>query len=114
MFAIDGVKLPSNASKAKSGTREDYQRQVTKMEAAARKMIEKQRQADTASTDAALAAQEAKKLARLQKEAQQLREWLEKNKEDRKGAKGTVRLSNRTDNGLPLLLHGRHTTHPCV
>ncbi len=28
MFAIDGVKLPANASKAKSGTRADYQRQV--------------------------------------------------------------------------------------
>ena len=28
MFAIDGVKLPSNASKAKSGTRADFQRQA--------------------------------------------------------------------------------------
>ena len=31
MFAIDGVKLPANASKAKSGTRADYERQVTKI-----------------------------------------------------------------------------------
>jgi len=98
MFAIDGVKLPSNASKAKSGTRTDYTRQVTKMEIAAQKMIEKQRQADTAPTDDALVQQDAKKLARLQKEAQQLRTWLNKNTDDRKGAKGTVRLSNRTDN----------------
>ncbi len=36
MFAIDGVKLPSNASKAKSGTRADYQRQAEKMETAAK------------------------------------------------------------------------------
>lgn len=43
MFAIDGVKLPSNASKAKSGTRADYQRQVTKMEAAAQNMLERHR-----------------------------------------------------------------------
>lgn len=85
-------------AKLASGTREDYQRQVTKMEAAAQKMLEKQRQADTAPTDDALVQQEAKKLAHLHKEAQQLREWLEKNKEDRKGAKGAVRLSNRTDN----------------
>ena len=35
MFAIDGVKLPSNASKAKSGTRSDYQRQAEKMKKAA-------------------------------------------------------------------------------
>ena len=36
MFAIDGVKLPSNASKRKSGTRTDYTRQAAKLEAAAR------------------------------------------------------------------------------
>jgi hypothetical protein len=28
-FAIDGVKLPSNASKAKSGTRADFEREAT-------------------------------------------------------------------------------------
>lgn len=107
MFAIDGVKLPSNASKAKSGTRADYQRQVTKMEAAAQKMLDKHRQADTAPTDEATAAREAKKLARLQKEAQQLREWLDKNTEDRKGAKGAVRLSNRTDNESAKMATGK-------
>ena len=98
MFAIDGVKLPSNASKAKSGTRKDYQRQLRKMEAAAKKIVDQHRQADTAPSDAAVAAREAKKLARLQTEAQQLRTWLATHKTDRKGAKGAVRLSNRTDN----------------
>lgn len=107
MFAIDGVKLPSNASKAKSGTRADYQRQVTKMEAAAQKMLDKHRQADTAPTDEATVAREAKKLARLQKEAQQLREWLDKNTEDRKGAKGAMRLSNRTDNESAKMATGK-------
>ena len=33
MFAIDGVKLPSNASKAKSGTRAQFEREAAKMEA---------------------------------------------------------------------------------
>jgi transposase len=98
MFAIDGVKLPSNASKAKSGTRADYQRQVTKMEAAAQNMLERHRQADSASTDEAVVRREATHLARLQQEAQQLRAWLDNHPEDRKGAKGAVRLSNRTDN----------------
>jgi transposase len=32
MFAIDGVKLPGNASKAKSGTRADFGRQAAKLE----------------------------------------------------------------------------------
>ncbi len=98
MFAIDGVKLPSNASKAKSGTRKDYQRQLTKMQAAAKKIVDQHRLADTAPSDAAVAQREAKKLAQLQREAQQLRTWLAKNTTDRKGAKGKVRLSNRTDN----------------
>lgn len=35
MFAIDGVKLPSNAAKACSGTRADFQKQLDKLEAAA-------------------------------------------------------------------------------
>lgn len=107
MFAIDGVKLPSNASKAKSGTRKDYQRQVTKMEAAAQKIIDKHRQADTAPSDDAITKRETKKLARLQQEAQQLRTWLEKNKEDRPGAKGSIRLSNITDNESAKMATGK-------
>jgi hypothetical protein len=98
MFAIDGVKLPANASKAKSGTRADYQRQVQKMERTAKQMLEKHQSTDGAVTDDALAKREAKKLERLQKEAQQLRDWLKSNPEDRKGCKGGIRLSNRTDN----------------
>ena len=34
MYAIDGVKLPSNASKARSGTRADFEQQAGKLEAA--------------------------------------------------------------------------------
>jgi transposase len=98
MFAIDGVKLPANASKAKSGTRADYQRQADKMALAARKMVEKHQGADSAPTDEALIQRDARKLERLQKEAQQLRDWLKKNPEDRKGSKNKVRLSNLTDN----------------
>jgi hypothetical protein len=46
MFAIDGVKLPSNASKAKSGTRADFAHQADKLEAAAKKMLERHREND--------------------------------------------------------------------
>ncbi|RJG05061.1 IS1182 family transposase [Noviherbaspirillum cavernae] len=107
MFAIDGVKLPANASKAKSGTRADYQRQVDKMEHAAKQLLEKHQSADNAPTDEALAKREAQKLERLQKEAQQLRDWLNKNPEDRKGSKGSIRLSNRTDNESAKMATGK-------
>ena len=40
MFAIDGVKLPSNASKAKSGTWADLAHQADKFEASRKKMVE--------------------------------------------------------------------------
>lgn len=96
MFAIDGVKLPSNASKAKSGTRADFLHQAEKMEAAARKMLARHREADAQGEPEA--ARQARKLERLQQEAWQMREWLAANPADRKGAKGAVRLSNRTDN----------------
>lgn len=98
MFAIDGVKLPSNASKQKSGTRADYQHQAEKMEKAAQQILERHRNSDSAPSDAQQAQFEAKKLERLQKEAKQLKDWLATHPEDRKGPSGGVRKSNITDN----------------
>jgi len=98
MFAIDGVKLPANASKAKSGTRADYQRQLDRMELATTQMLEKHKSADCTATDEALIKRDAQKLERLQTEAQKLRDFLQQNPVDRKGSKGGLRLSNRTDN----------------
>ena len=97
MFAIDGVKLPSNASKAKSGTRADFAHQADKLEAAARKMLERHRENDTQSSEPDLAEKHRQRSERLQQEAKQLRAWLEANPQDRKGSKGTIRKSNRTD-----------------
>ena len=102
MFAIDGVKLPSNASKAKSGTRADFDKQADKLEVAARKMIERHRANDSeaeAMTEATLEVKAAERLAKLRKQAAELRAWLKDHPEDRKGTgkRGSVRLSNRTD-----------------
>jgi hypothetical protein len=107
MFAIDGVKLPSNASKAKSGTRADYQRQVSKMEQAAKKMLARHRETDTAPLDERQAQREAKQLERLQKEAKQLKNWLAAHPEDRMGPKGGVRQSNLTDNESAKMATGK-------
>lgn len=99
MVAIDGVNLPRNARKHKSGTRADDQRQLDKMEAATQKMIAQQTHADTAPTDDVLVQRALRQLERLHTEARQLRDWLKTHPEDRTGANGAVRLSNRTDNG---------------
>ena len=51
MFAIDGVKLPSNASKRRSGTRADFERQATKLEATAHAILQRHRVADALPTE---------------------------------------------------------------
>ena len=98
MFAIDGVKLSSNASKAKSGKRKDFMRQVAKMEQAIEQILAKQRAADAAAAEAALDAKCQRRLERLQAEAAKLREWLKEHPHERTSAKGKARLSNLTDN----------------
>ena len=97
MFAIDGVKLPSNASKHKSGTRADFLHQAQKLEAAAAAMLARHRANDSQPVEVSLDAKARQKIERLTEEAAQLRDWLAANPEDRRGAKGSVRKSNRTD-----------------
>jgi transposase len=98
LFAIDGVKLPSNASKAKSGKRKDYLRQVDKMQRAIEQILSKQRAADANGAEVTLESKAQRRLERLQAEAAKIREWLKEHPQDRKSAKGKPRLSNRTDN----------------
>ncbi len=98
MFAIDGVKLPSNASKARSGTRAEFKRQADKIEAEVKKMLDRHREADDKPQEPGLVEKQTQRVERLQKDAAQLREWLKDNPEDRLGAKGSIRKSNRTDN----------------
>ncbi len=88
MFAIDGVKLPSNAAKSRSGTRADFERQATKLEAAAQTMLQRHREADAQPTEPALAATEVKRIERLHRDAAQIRGWLAQHPEDRRGVKG--------------------------
>jgi len=97
LFAIDGVKMPSNASKAKSGSRKDFLRQARKMEKAVKAMVAAHRSRD-GEPEAGIAAREAAKIEALSREANKIRQWLRSNPEDKRSRKGKVRLSNRTDN----------------
>jgi transposase len=98
MFAIDGVKLPSNASKQRSGTRADFAHQAQKMEAAVQTMLARHREADSGDVEPQVQAKESRRIEQLQREARRIREWLLDNPQDRKGSRGSVRKSNRTDN----------------
>ena len=76
MFAIDGVKLPSSASKQRSGTRAEFERQADKIEVEVKKMLARHRDADDKPVEPNVAEKEAKRFERLQKDAAQMRQWL--------------------------------------
>jgi len=96
MFAIDGCKLPSNASKEWSGTRADFERKAAKLERAISRMLDKQRRQDASGRDD-VNGRERKSVERLQKRVTRIREWLAGN-EDRLGKTGKPIKSNLTDN----------------
>ena len=95
LFAIDGVKLPANASKARSGTRAEFERQAVKIEAAVEKMLCAHARHDANATEETRG---LTKVERLATQATRLRTWLQDHPTDRKGARGAIRKSNRTDN----------------
>ena len=99
MFAIDGVKLPGNASKAKSGRRKDFEREAAKMEQAVKRMVAAHQSQDAHKSggqeDPAAAEH---KIERLRTEAKKIRQWLREHPHDRQGSGKKSVLSNRTDN----------------
>ena len=98
MFALDGVKLPSNASKHRSGTRAEFFAQVQKMERAAKAMLDRHGANDAGSAEQAMDAKAAARIKRLTCEAAKIRTWLADHPTDRPGSRGSIRKSNRTDN----------------
>ena len=98
LFAIDGVKLPSQASKHKSATRAEFERQASKLEALAKQLLDEHQAVDGTAVETDLRARAARKVERLKRDAGQLREWLASHPRDRLGANGDPIKSNRTDN----------------
>lgn len=98
MFAIDGVKLPGNASKAKSGTRAEFEREAARIESQVKKMLSRHRDNDARTAEPDLREKEVRRIRRLERDAAQIRDWLNANPDDRRGAKNALRKSNRTDN----------------
>ncbi len=100
MFAIDGVKLPSNASKAKSGTRAEFIERATQFETTAKAILLRHRAEDVnqATPEATMDVNAARRIDRLTHDAKQIRDWLASNPHERKGTKNTIRKRNLTDN----------------
>jgi len=97
MFAIDGCKLPSNASKEWSGTKADFEKKAAKMERAIENILKKHREEDQNKTESKVKESEEKFVETLGKRVSKIRGWLNHN-DDKPGKTGKPRKSNITDN----------------
>jgi len=97
MFAVDGCKLPSNASKEWSGTRGELERKKKRMEKAIRQMVKRHREMDLTETNRGIVEQEEQYVDTLKKKVKKIKAWLRDN-EDKPGKTGKPLKSNITDN----------------
>lgn len=97
LFAVDGVKLPSNAAKQWSGTRAEFKKKVAKMERAVRYLVKRHREADEAGEAGPQQAAREQQIETLKRASRKVKDWLKEN-EDKVGASGRVKKSNVTDN----------------
>jgi transposase len=95
-FAIDGCKLPSNASKEWSGTHDELRHKQQKYEAAAKKIIARHRDRDDKEKLSPMVEQDDKKLATYKKKIEKIKTFL-KTSQKNIGPSGTERKSNITD-----------------
>ena len=96
MFAIDGCKLPGNASKSWSGTKRELKQKKKKLERAARAMLMRHRE-DDAHPDSEQAQREVRAAQAIREKVKKIRRWLDDN-DDKPGKGGKPRKSNITDN----------------
>ena len=97
MFAVDGCKLPSNASKEWSGTKEELKNKQQKMERAVRYLVEKHKEMDSNTDPDPVVEREQSQIETLRARVKKLKGWLKQN-EDKVGKSGKPRKSNLTDN----------------
>jgi transposase len=97
MFAVDGCKLGSNASKEWSGTKGELKKKQQKMEQAVRYLVEKHREMDAKAECDSAVEREQKQIETLRARVKKLKGWLKQN-EEKIGKSGKPRKSNLTDN----------------
>lgn len=98
MFAMDGCKISSNASKEWSGTKETFEKRVEKMKKVVQKLKRKHQEEDESDDPSSpdLRKAEEKQIETLKKKTAKLRNWLKEN-EDRRGKRNKIVQSNITD-----------------
>lgn len=97
MFAIDGVKLPSNASKEWSGTKADLQKKARKMQRAVEHLLSQHQASDATDSEAAMSAGRERQIKTLNRAIEKIEAFLATH-EDKIGRSGKPKQSNLTDN----------------
>lgn len=97
MFAVDGCKMPSNASKEWSGTRANLEKKADKIDRAVRYLLNKHRDEDRqGSLNPSMRAREEQQTQKLLKASEKIKSFLDKN-EARLGRSGKEVQANITD-----------------
>jgi transposase len=97
MFAIDGCKLPSNASKSWSGTHKELRKKRQKIDRAVRRMLQRHREQDLAEHEPTLYEREQEQIRKLRAASKKIKHFIE-TESPRKGVSGQEVKSNITDN----------------
>jgi len=95
-FAVDGCKLPSNASKQWSGTHEELRDRQQKMEQAAREIVRRHRERDEREQHGPMAEPDEKKLETYRVKIKKIKTFLSVAQKNL-GPSGNERKSNITD-----------------
>jgi transposase len=106
LFAIDGVKLPSSASKERSGTHAELLHRAERLDKAAAKIIHARREQDETKVEQPLEARRQAQLERIRKEAQATRDFVATT-QPKRNAKGVELKSNVTDNESAKMATGK-------
>ena len=96
MFAIDGCKLPSNASKEWSGTHAELEKKHKKIDKAIRYILKKHRDTDKGAIPADIQEREKQQVEKLRRASQKIKKHLA-TRQDKTGVNGNIVKSNITD-----------------
>mgnify|MGYP001550275373 CR=1 FL=1 len=110
-FALDGVKLPANASKESSGTVADLKKKRRKIRQKVKRLLKDQVDADKDDDDDNFSnpANREQQIDKLQKQAARIEKWLKQN-DAKIGVNKKELFSNVTDNDSAKM----HTAHGTV
>jgi transposase len=96
MFAVDGVKLPSNASREWSGTQAEYSRKIEKMQHAVQHLLQAHRKSDEGPEDPKVSRARERQIQTLDAAIAKVRGFLQGHR-DKVGPSGRRKKSNITD-----------------